>query len=117
MGHRNYSKFSEHFKKSESQETINEINDKITEEVVNEPATVETEIIETQEEVTIVTGKVSGCEKLNVRENPSIDAKVLCVLNRTDEVRVDLTNTMEDWYKVCTSAGIEGYCMAKYINL
>ena len=62
-----------------------------------------------------VHGVVIDCAKLNVRELPNADAQVLCVIKVSSNVLVDETESTEDFYKVCTEAGIEGYCMKKFI--
>lgn len=64
-----------------------------------------------------VTGKVVDCERLNVRKDPSTTAPVLCKLNESTEVIVDEDNSTEDFYKVCTATGVEGYCMKDFITL
>lgn len=137
MGNKkNYTKFSERFKKSENQEvnkdTIEEIKEEMVEEILTQevvetaldsaekqfddptvPPT-NTEALEEDEEK-IVTGVIVNCNKLNLRELPTKDSKVLKVLNKGDEVGVFPT-LMGDFYKV-VKMETEGYCMAKYIKL
>lgn len=64
-----------------------------------------------------VTGKVVDCARLNVRKDPSATAPVLCMLNESTEVMVDEDASTEDFYKVCTATGVEGYCMKDFILL
>ena len=129
MGHKNYSKFSERFKKPENKESVTSINEVIEgqmtiDEVMessNETMTevfnqVMDEIVENKQEEK-VTGVVTGCAKLNVRKEPKSNATVLCVLDKDAEVSIDQNNSTEDFYKVCTSSGIEGYCMTKFIEI
>lgn len=78
----------------------------VTEETVEEP--VETEAV-------VKTGVVTDCLKLNVREQPNKEAKVLCEILALSEVQIDETKSTEDFFKVYTSTGIEGFCMKKYI--
>ena len=122
MKPKNYSKISENFKKSEKIEPVpaEELNPLATETVVEEPKEEMTE----PKEPTLATGVVVGCTKLNVREQPSKDAKVLCIINKNDEVKVNLYHDKEpelakdeSYYKVITSSGVEGYCVVKYINV
>ena len=44
---------------------------------------------------------------------------VLCVIDNGKEVTLDTSSeeTFEEFYKVCTEAGIEGYCMKKFITI
>lgn len=89
----------------EGQITIDEIVNSETVEVNN------VEVPET------TNGVVTGCAKLNVRKEPSKEAEVLCVINELSAVVVTVEESTEDFYKVCTPSGIEGYCMKKFINI
>lgn len=62
-------------------------------------------------------GTVVGCIKLNVRVAPNIMATVSGVLDRKSEVKVNLDKSTDEWFSVCTAAGIDGYCMRKFIEL
>lgn len=68
-------------------------------------------------EKTMISGVVTDCLRLNVRKEPSPDGKVLAVIDTLSEVVVDINSPSETFYKVCTAAGIEGFCMKKYIAL
>lgn len=58
-------------------------------------------------------GVVDNCSKLNVRENPNIDSKVLTILNKGDKVQINSEN--DGWYSVFYK-GVSGFCMKEYIN-
>lgn len=82
--------------------------------------------IEEESEVTIVTpepepepviGVVVNCNRLNVRVEPDPTAKVACTIVNLDEVEIDEENSTSEFYKVYTAAGIDGYCMKKYIAI
>ena len=83
-------------------------NDEI---VMQSDVEVEPEIVET------VEGSVVDCVRLNVRSAPDKSAEVLCVVNSGTLLMVDTILVTRDWYKVCTEAGIEGYCMKKYVDI
>lgn len=98
-------------------------------EAVEEP-TVEPEVVEeTVEELTeetveeVVTespskvGVVSGCEKLRVRKSPSLTASVICTIKESTVVIIDESKSTVEFYKICTEAGVEGYCMKKFITV
>ena len=93
------------------QDIIQELRDKrqdVTElcteaEAVNEPHT--------------GSGIVTDCLYLNVRKLPDINADVAVVIDALTRVCVDLDASTEDFYKVRTSDGVEGFCMRKYIAL
>lgn len=64
-----------------------------------------------------VTGVVANCAKLNVRANPRSTADVVCVLDATTEVEVNVDNSTDEWVNVHTASGITGYCMRKFIDV
>ena len=63
------------------------------------------------------SGIVTDCLYLNVRKLPDINADVAVVIDALTRVCVDLDASTEDFYKVRTSDGVEGFCMRKYIAL
>lgn len=70
-----------------------------------------------EKEKSVESGFVTGCSRLNVRKEPNVKADVLSVIPANSEVMVELDGSTDDFYKVCTSVGIEGFCMKKYISL
>ena len=62
-----------------------------------------------------VIGVVTDCLKLNIREKPSMDSKVVTVATCLDELEIDMGDSNDDWYAVCTATGIEGFCMKKFV--
>lgn len=85
----------------------------------DEPVFKPIEAMEVPLEVAEVTknGVVTDCAKLNVRAEPSADAKVVCVISEGTELLIDEAKSTEDFYKICTAAGVEGYCMSKFITV
>ena len=63
-----------------------------------------------------VVGVVFNCSKLNVREKPEASADIVCVLDGGSEVEIDMSRSASDWYKVCTAAGVDGFCMRKFVK-
>lgn len=72
---------------------------------------------EVEDEKTVVLGTVSECVKLRLRREPAVADNVIGELKFADAVYVDLTESTEDFYKVVTEAGAEGYCMKQFINI
>lgn len=68
-------------------------------------------------ETSELIGYVTDCVKLNVRETASKDSSVLCEIILNSKVIVDEENSTDDFYKVTTETGVEGYCMKQYINV
>lgn len=77
----------------------------------------DTPVEEIEEEVKELIGIVSDCLKLNVRKEPCKDSEVVAVVNCLNELKIDLDASTDDWYAVCTAAGIEGFCMKQFVNL
>ncbi len=70
---------------------------------------------DTSEEIQI--GLVSNCKKLNVREKPTVESPVICEIVCRTELMIDEKESTEEFYKVYTAAGIEGFCMRKFIAI
>lgn len=63
------------------------------------------------------SGVVVNCQRLNVRKGPSTDAEILTTIKASSEVKIDTDTSTDEFYKIHTDAGIEGFCMKKYITL
>ena len=125
--YRNYQNYSNNKPQVEQPEVVEEV-------VVTEPE-IKEEVAEAVEEVIEpvqvaepapapapkkarpVKGIVSNCNTLRVRKAPNTDATVLAIIEVNSEVRVDKSQSTDDFYKVCTATGVEGYCMKKFITL
>lgn len=116
----------------ESNDVVESVFNEVMEEIVQENDTnkVEEEFqdvtevvnqmgfdIETSTPQSVVIGIVSGCEKLNVRKKPETGDNVLCVINKDEEVEIEIADSTEEYYKVFTSNGFDGYCMKKFIAI
>lgn len=64
-----------------------------------------------------VRGVVTGCSHMRIRDEPSHEAQVIFMVPALTEVEVDLEKSTDYFYKVRTPAGIEGFCMKRYISL
>lgn len=88
-----------------------------------EPIVIQAEPIE--EPVTLMgpiqvvptVGIITNCTKLNIRKEPAMTAEILCVVDSRTEVIVNLDESTDDFYKVCTAAGVEGYCVKHFITV
>lgn len=81
--------------------------------VVVEPATEAAPIQATA----LAFGIVSDCEKLNIRKVPTRNSQIVTIVPVNTELMVDLANSTSDWYSICTSSGIEGFCMKQYVTI
>ena len=61
-------------------------------------------------------GTVS-CPMLNIRAEANVESEIVSVLRKEAEVTINEEESTEDFYKVCTAAAVEGYCMKQYIDV
>ena len=76
-------------------------------------------VVETVDTVPLpktVEGVVANCAKLNVRAEPDAYADVVYVLDVMSEIAIDVSKSTNEWFKVCTASGVEGYCMRKFVD-
>lgn len=87
-------------------------------EEIQEPVVEE---IHLEEEVNLGTfpnkGCVIGCDMLNVRSKPDKESNIVSILQRGVEIEILDLNASDDFYKIVTEVGIEGYCMKDYIAI
>lgn len=78
---------------------------------------VKDESIAEQSETTddIKLGVVVNCTSLNVRVLPCPEASIVTVVTCLTEMIIDEQESTDDFYKVCTASGVEGFCMKKFI--
>ena len=120
--HRDYTKYA----KTQDEPAMAIIDAPSFEEVIEPVETAEVvepiEAVEPAIETAIETapapkiGRVFGCTSLNVRKAPKTNAVVICTINCHAEVEIDELESTDDFYKICTASGIEGYCMKKFIR-
>ena len=117
MSH-NYSKMFGNKNQQSSPSHEHEVN--IVQQMTNQVENVDEPIVEeVKQEIVLVDGIVSNCELLNIRKESSKDAEVLCTIGVNTIVKVDLTvdKEAEEFYKIVTPNGVEGYCMKKFITI
>lgn len=62
-------------------------------------------------------GVVVDCVKLNVRMEPSSNSEIVGQINASSNLEVYEDESTEEFYKICTYSGVEGYCMKKFIHI
>lgn len=94
-----------------------------------EPEEIKTPTVEAVEEVIQETieevappaepkqGVVTDCVKLNVRKEPDPTSEVVCTIDVSTTLMICEEESTEEFYKVYTPAGLEGYCMKKFITI
>lgn len=109
---KNYNQMSK--KNYDKTETVEQVENPIDETPIDETP-IETEPAEPAKSEPI-EGTV-GCEKLYVRSDATVDSEPVGVINRDSKVFVYEDESTEEFYKVCTATGLEGYCMKKFISV
>lgn len=64
-----------------------------------------------------ISGVVTDCLKLNIRKEPSANSGIVCAIDCLTEVTIDEKESTDEFYKICTVSGIEGFCMKKFIAI
>lgn len=99
----------------ESTNEIEETTEKVTEEV-KEPEVIVPNV-ENNVENNEVIGKIIGFEKIYVRKEASKDSEPAGIITSETVLTIDEENSTEDFYKVTTNEGLEGYCVKKFIKI
>ena len=68
-------------------------------------------------EMTNVQIGIVNCLRLHIHEEPNLESNVACKIRYLSEVAIDLDSSTEDFYKVCTVAGIEGFCQKDLVTI
>lgn len=67
---------------------------------------------------TVLTGKVTAYDGLNLRSQPTTSSSVIDVLLHGEQVTLVSSEKYNNvWYKVKTSSGKTGYCSGTYLNI
>lgn len=104
----------------ETEEITNEVNETIeqVEETINEVEESTNEIEETKEEVTEeVIGKIIEFEKLYIRKEADKNSEPVGIVTNKDYLSIDIIHSTDDFYKVITSNGLEGYCVKEFVKI
>ena len=96
---------------NETEETTEEVTGEVTEPEVIVPS------IENNVENNEVIGKISGFEKLYVRKEASKDSEPVGIVTDKDDLSIDVSRSTDDFYKVITSNGLEGYCVKEFVKI
>ena len=103
-----------------TEEITNEVNETVeqVEETINEVEESNNEIEETKEEITEeVIGKIIEFEKLYVRKEASNYSEPVGIVTDKDYLSIDIIHSTDDFYKVITSNGLEGYCVKEFVKI
>ena len=112
--HKDYTKYSNREQRSE-----NKLIQEAQAAVDNAEFPVVTDEVSVEDNIPYVAkeGVVVDCVKLNVRVEPNADAEIVGQINASTKLEVYENESTEEFYKICTHSGVEGYCMKKFINI
>lgn len=57
------------------------------------------------------------CSRLNIYSEPNFESEIVCKAYQSTEAVVDLSNSTEDFYKVYTAIGAEGFCQKDFMSI
>lgn len=72
---------------------------------------------EEEQEPEMLSGVVVDCTKLNVRRAPNATAPIICKITCGTGVIVVEDESTDEFYKIYTETGVEGFCMKQYIKI
>ena len=122
MSKKDYTKFSKNHNDNRNK-SEQQIVPEVIPEVIPEVAyplpedDLPTIVVDGVEQKPVIYGKVTGCSKLNVRQDPNLQADILCCLEVNTEVEIDEGKSTNEFYAICTPSGREGFCMKKFIEV
>lgn len=90
--------------------------EKTTEEVVENLEEFKP-VIEDGIENNEIIGKITGFTKIYVRKEPNKDSEPVGIVSEKDDLSIDMEHSTEEFYKVFSSNGLEGYCVKELIKI
>lgn len=71
---------------------------------------------ETLEIPVLLEGTVT-CKSLNIRQEGSTEAAVLCTVRENSILLIDTSKSTDEFYAVYTEAGTSGFAMKKFVKI
>ena len=60
---------------------------------------------------------VVSYDRIKVYDKPSEFSEVICEIKKDTILLIDEEQSTEDFYSICTEAGIMGFCMKRFVTL
>ena len=60
---------------------------------------------------------IVNCLRIHVFAEPTADSEIVCKLRYLTEIEIDLENSTENFYKIYTAIGAEGFCQKDLVIL
>lgn len=64
----------------------------------------------------MLTGVVN-CLRLHIHSEPTTESEVICKIRYATEVEIDPSKSTEDYYKIYTAIGAEGFCKKELVTI
>lgn len=64
----------------------------------------------------MLTGVVN-CLRLHIHSEPTTESEVICKIRYATEVEIDPSKSTEDFYKIYTAIGAEGFCQKELVTI
>lgn len=110
MGKNYYSMYDKEKKKEETKTEEKPVDDK---EIITEKKSTAQE----EKHTTMKKAQVVDCVRLNIRETPDTQAKILTTVNVGVEIVVDGASSDKNWCGVKLPNGLKGYAMRKFLKI
>lgn len=60
---------------------------------------------------------VVNCLRLHVHSEPDPNSEIICKVRYATEVEIDMQNSTDKFYKICTAIGAEGFCEKEFVTI
>lgn len=60
---------------------------------------------------------IVNCLRLHIHSEPNEDSEVVCKVRYATELAIDLDESTEDFYKIYTAIGAEGFCQKDLVTI
>lgn len=60
---------------------------------------------------------IVNCLRLHILSEPDANSEVVCKVRYLTEVAIDMTKSTNDFYKIYTAIGAEGFCPKEHITI
>lgn len=60
---------------------------------------------------------VANCLRLHIYSEPKLDSEIVCKVRYATEVEIDLDKSTEEFYKIYTAIGAEGFCQKDLVTI
>lgn len=58
-----------------------------------------------------------NCLRLHIYSEPNENSDIVCKTRYLTDVAIDLESSTEDFYKIYTAIGAEGFCLKKFVTI